>query len=332
MTKQRKIGKSPSEQTSDNEKGRSALIPAPEHLAQLMHLVNLLPKSLRRSTEGINSESNTPPKSISIFFVRDEWDTRSDKGAIWSIYYLQRLVDELPLELQAFILHDDNAHHIKVDYSPGYAPVFDPYHFQPSQNITLLDLSEDELQVIIAEAKRRLDIETPELIEPKPTAQKEALEPVYIPDVYQKDMDYQIGDRKFSRVGLSNLANRARQRFFFILAAEEILDALVGPNTQKKLNNAWYVEKSGTTQGYLYISNDEVKLYPAVLYSFVVGIQASRVRRCEICSSYFWAGRKDKKVCSERCGATRRKRQERQRYFDLKIGVRKRKGKRRKEK
>lgn len=331
MTKQKNTAERSPEQTGDNEKGRSALIPAPEHLAQLMRLVNLLPKNLRRSTQGISSESNPTPTSIYIFFVRDEWDTRSDEGAIRSTYYLQRLVDELSLELQAFVLHDDYAHHIKVDYSPGYAPLFDPYHLQPLKNIDLLGRPEDELQGIVAEAKRRLDIET-ELIDPKIIAQKESPETVYIPDVYQRHRDYQIGNRKFSPVGLQHLANRARQRFFFILAAEEILNALVGPDTQKKLNNTWYVEMSGNTQGHLYVSNDEVKIYPAVLFSFVVGVQPSRVRRCEVCSNYFWAGRKDKKVCSERCGATRRKRQERQRYFDLKIGVRKRKEKRRKEK
>ena len=290
-----------------------------------MRLANLLPKTLRRSPISPSNETNKQRVIHHWAYLRDWWNTRNDEETLSSMYHLRRLADELPLELQVFILRDDECRHTKVAYPPGYVPVFDPYHLQTLENITYLEQPTEKLRVIVAEAKERIAIET-NMAEARASAAKvpsdnQEQQMVQIPDV--QIVNYKIGNINYSKVGLSNLANRARQRFFFILAAEEILDALVEPETQKKLNNAWYVEQSGTTRGYLYVSNDEVKLSPPILFSFVVDVQASRIRRCEICEDYFWAGRKDKKVCSARCGATRRKRNERERYFEIKVGARK---------
>lgn len=46
----------------------------------------------------------------------------------------------------------------------------------------------------------------------------------------------------------------------------------------------------------------------------VDGVNVSRLRRCEICSRAFWAGRKDAVCCSPNCADKRRKRQHRARY------------------
>jgi hypothetical protein len=314
-----------SKRTDGNTKRSPALLPVPEKLRLLMRLANLLPKSLRRSPTSHNNEPNLNPRSSYWFVVRDYWNTRSDEETIHSMYYLRRLADELPLELQAFVLRDDECRQIKVDYSPGYAPLFDPYHLQPLENITYLEQPTEKLSIIVAEAKERIEVET-DIAETRASSAKDSSDnqaPQMVQFPHMRGGDYQIGNCTFSEMGLRNLANRARQRFFFILAAEEILDALVGPETQKKLNGAWYVGESGTTRGHLYVNNDEVKLSPPILFSFVVNVQASRVRRCGICEDYFWAGRKDKKTCSERCSATSRKRKERERYFEIKIGERK---------
>jgi rubrerythrin len=205
----------------------------------------------------------------------------------------------------------------------------DPYHFQSCNNFALLEQPERKLHSIIARAEKRIDVES-----------KRAEDKVRLRNKPQKDFDfyeivepwdeYKVGDRKFAEVGLRNLANRARERFFFTLAAEETLSALVGPNTQEKLSRLRYVDKSGSTRSYLYVENDEVKVYPPLLFSFMQGIQVSRVRRCEICKDYFWAGRKDRKVCSPSCGATKRKRKERKRNLERKLDIRR--GRRRKEK
>jgi len=232
----------------------------------------------------------------------------------------------LPLELQTFVLHDEEGAHIEVEYPPGYAPLFDPYHLQPLNNIAYLEQPTEVHSHMVTEAKERIEIET-KIVEArvalaKSPSDSQARHEIQLPDFYTRK-GYQIGNRNFSVIGLGNLANRARQRFFFILAAEEILNALVGPEPQTKLDRVWYVEQSGTTRGHLYVKDDVVKVYPPILFSFVVDVQVSRIRRCEICEDYFWAGRKDKKVCSARCGATRRKRNERERYFEIKVGARK---------
>lgn len=314
-----------SKQTTSRIKRSPALVPSPEQFALFMRLANLLPKSLRRYPP---SSSNASEEKRGLFhweYVREWWSTKNYEETASSTYHLWRLVDELPLELQAFVLHDEEGLFIEVEYFPKQAPVFDPSHFQPLTNIALLGQSPKKLGALVARAKERIDVET-KLAESKASSSKKTDVALISPWA----ADYQIRDCKFREMGLAYLAGRARRRIFFILAAEELLDALVGPDVHKKLHSNWYVDKSGAATGFLYVSGDEVRLYPPLLFSFVVGVQASRVRRCGICENYFWAGRKDKKVCSERCSATSRKRQERQRYFEKKIGVRRRKDKKRK--
>jgi hypothetical protein len=290
-----------------------------------MRLANLLPKTFSRSPISPNNKPNKQLVSHHFDYVRDWWDTRNDKETLSSAYHLRRLVAELSLELQAFVLRDEEGVHVKTEYPPGYAPLLDPYHLQPLNNIAYLEQPIEVNSLIVTEANERIEIET-KIVEDKavlakPQSDSQARRAFQLTN-FDTRAEYRIDNRNFSEIGLSNLANRARQRFFFILAAEEILNALVGPETQTKLNRVWYVEQSGTTRGHLYVKDDLVKVYPPILFSFVVDAQVSRIRRCEICEDYFWAGRKDKKVCSARCGATRRKRNERERYFEIKVGAR----------
>ena len=106
------------------------------------------------------------------------------------------------------------------------------------------------------------------------------------------------------------------------MAAEEILDALTDEEPQKKLDTTWYAQHSGALRGNLFVENDQVHLYPPVLFSFVVGLQVSRIHKCGICGNYFWGGvGRDKTVCSPQCGATK-KRRERDRYMEVKLGDR----------
>lgn len=306
-----------------------ALVQVPEKLEPLIRLANLLPKTLRSSEYSPNAKSATPRRPTSWSFVVIDGECRYDDEAISSMFNLKRVLAELPLELQAFVLHDEYGRFVEGGDDLAQVPLSDPYHFQSCNNFALLEQPERKLHSIIARAEKRIDIES-----------KRADDRVRLRNKPQKDFDpyeigepwseYQVGDRKFAEVGFRKLTNRARERFFFILASEEILSALVGPNTQEKLNRARYVERSGSTRSYLYIENDEVRVYPSPLFSFVQGIEVSRVRRCEICKDYFWAGRKDRKVCSPRCGAAKRKREERKRNLERKLGIRR--GRRRKEK
>jgi len=330
--------KKPEEQVRKKVRHSPALILAPAKLTLLMNLVNLLPSSYRKAQPRPTTDLKSEP-SIYFWRIRDFWfNNGDDENSLSSMYHLQCLTDELPIGLQAFVLNDDHGRLNQHEGYPTLVPSFDFYHYQPLTNISLLNQSENNLTDVVTKAKERIEMEVKNAesrIESRTNqaSQKGSLKPAAVRDVFGYGFsEYQIGDGKFREVSLNILADRARQRFFFIVAAEEILDALVGPDTQKKLDRAWYIEMSGATHSFPYVEGDELKMYPPVLFLFVMGIQVSRIRLCGICDNYFWAARKDKKVCSVRCSATSRKRQERQRYFERKIGVRRRKGKRRKEK
>ena len=279
-----------------------ALVPVPRRLDDLMRLVNLLPRCLRRSAKSGIHELATR-----------QWNSETEREAITSWFYFFRYIDPLPLGLQAFVLQDDEGLHRETDY--GVASLFDPSHLQPHNNIELLAKSDEMLREVILKSKERINHEI-ELVDEKTD------DPPFLAQVAGRRRQYVIAGSTFSEVGPRRLAERAKQRFFFILAAEEILDALTGKEPQKKLETTWYGHHSGALKGNLFVENDKVHLAPPVLYSFVVGLQVSRIHKCEICGNYFWAGRKDKKVCSPQCGATKRKRRERNRYMEVKLGDR----------
>lgn len=286
--------------TGSRKRKRSpALIAPPAKIDALIRLVNLLPKYLRQQ-----STDPKPPQALvhGRTHVLEFWDYKTDEDMLHRVWYFYVLSDALPLELQAFVLHDDDGRYIQTSTSP--APLFDPEHLQPYTNINLIVASELNLQSIIEAAKERISVESSEV-----EARAKQVE-----RVYHFRSDYQVGESKFVSSGLLNLVNRARQRLLFVLAAEEVLNALSGLDTQERLNRARYVDQSGATRGHLYVKDGEVKLSPPVLFSFVVDIDATRVRKCKVCENYFWAGRKDKQFCSEKCDATNRKRNERDRY------------------
>lgn len=305
-------------------KRKTALVPAPEKFAALLHLVNLLPKALRRSPASSTDETVQTQQPIYWSTVRFQWYCREEKEAIHSIHYLRNVMDDLPPEMQAFILKDDLGRIIET--ASGRVPTSTDVNFQTLENFSLLGRPSREQLAIIAEAKERIN-HVVEKTEAKLSSRNRTQQDFGIPievDPFAKEI---FANLKFVDIPLSILANRARQRLIFILAAEEILDALVAPDPHKKLNQNWYINEAVSARGFIYVENDQVREYPPLLFSFLLGVQVSRIKRCGICGDYFWAGRKDKKVCSARCGATSRKRQERQRYFEKKIGVRKRKGK-----
>jgi len=300
-------------------------------LKLLLRIANLLPKSRRISNGGMHPLLMRQP-AIEVLEARASgFDVDRE---ISLMFYLQSYVNELPLELQAFVLQDD--HLLYVEIEPGTtAPLNDPDHLQRLSNFELLDLSHHKLRKIIAEARERIEIETKlardraQALDRAQSTRKELAEmtgkksesrkrarsnPVWPPD-------YQVHDSEYQDAGLSALTDRARERFFFVLAAEEILDALVGPNAE--LNRGLYFQESGAAHGRLFLDQEgRVKYYPPILFSFLVGVQASRVRRCQNCDDYFWAGRSNKKVCSEACGATSRKRAQRKRDLEIKLGDR----------
>jgi hypothetical protein len=265
-----------------------------------MRMVNSLPRALRRSaTQGIHhlTESN--------------WTVDSDSEAINLWLDLQRYVNELPLNLQAFVLCDDAG---RLGLSMFYQ--FDVNHLEPycsidvkgqgERDTSASDTVRSELKEIVGEAKERVNLEIK-------TVQGQL----------EDCSEFDPGSSSSFRVGPIYLLTRARERFIFILAAEEILYALTRDDPEIELFNAWYIEDCGLAlRGIFDIQNGRVRHIPPALVSYIVDLPVSRIRECPICGDYFWAGRKDKSFCSLSCGATNRKRKQRELYMKIKLGDR----------
>src|SRR5829696_3108565 len=75
---------------------RRSVIPIPDETAKFLRLVNLLPKSERRSTahSGIHA------------LTQRLWDKDDEKQAANSVLYLKMYLREWPLALNAFVLWD----------------------------------------------------------------------------------------------------------------------------------------------------------------------------------------------------------------------------------
>jgi hypothetical protein len=275
--------KNPSPATADDRVNRQgSVIPIPDEIAKFIRLANLLPRSDRRSAAN---------SGIHILTQR-LWDKDDEKQAANSVLYLKMYLREWPLALNAFVLWDTVG--LYVDIEGSRLPSLDNDHRQPLENMDLLMESNGALEKRIEAANERLDLEM---------------------NLAQSATDQWasciVGEFEFEPLGICELAFRARQRFFFILAAEELLFALTEPEPGKTLEQLWYVRDFNLSNG-LFVDNDRLRIQPPILVSYFLDVPISRIRRCAVCSNYFWAGRKDKQLCSLKCGANQRKRRQRQ--------------------
>jgi hypothetical protein len=288
---------------------RVSLVPDANQVSQLIRLANLLPQSERCSAG----------KGIHILTQR-VWPRDDEEEAAYSVPFLQMCLRDWPVALKAFVLWD--THGLYVDVEGYSAPLQDYGHLQVRENISLLNESDSDLHRKIKTAEKRLREEIA-VVESRSSSETIGELPTnYASEVLGVWEGYDPGEHKFERVGICELALRARQRFFFVLAAEELLFALTEKIPQEELDQLWYVPECDLFSGGLLVENDRFEVLPPLLFSFLLGVPISRVHRCTVCSDYFWAGRKDKSVCSARCGATKRKRKERARYHEIKLGDR----------
>jgi hypothetical protein len=285
---------------------RASLVPIPSQLGKFIQLANLVPKSERRSaTDGIH------------ILTQRIWAKSDEEQAAVSIPYLQMYIRHWPLALKAFVLWD--THGLYVDMEGYTAPLQDHYHQQFYENIDLLNESDSNLHMRVETATERLRQEI-KFVAHRRSSQTNIESS---PNDVGKHLGGRVGgESRFEQVGICELALRVRQRFFFVLAAEELLFALTASDRQKELDQLWYVPECDLFTGRLAVEGDQFQVHPPVLFSFLLDVPIRRIRRCTLCSDYFWAGRKDKSVCSARCGATKRKRKERKRYFEIKVGDR----------
>jgi hypothetical protein len=263
-------------------------------------MVNLLPGPLRAPGAGIHE------------LTMRQWYSDGMHDVIRDWFYFWRYIDPLPSELQAFVLHDDLGTLVTTEF--GKAPIFDPRDLQALSNLTFPEIPVKQLGEIVSKARARIDTEIRMFEEKQPSTGKRLLD--HSPSLQFRE--YEIQGSHFGEVGADFLYKRARQRFFFLLNANEILHALTTTDPQSHLDNLLY-EDECSFNGYLFVENGKVHLAPPAVFSILLGSEVSRIRRCQICENYFWAGRKDKLVCTLQCGATKRKRLERKKYSEKKI-------------
>jgi hypothetical protein len=293
---------------------------APESLDLLMDLANLLPAVLSASGLGKGNVASEKDGRVGFLFemVIDFSTNRGTELALNSALYLTRLLDTFPLELQAFVLNEQEGEYVELQ-DGSVVPCFDPSHFQPEMNIHLLKGSNRHLQELVKESRLRFEHETKRTIQLLELSKSDANAHVW-------DLrDYKLGRKTFREVGLERLVERARERLMFVLAADELLAALTSRDVQENLNASFYAKRTGSLSGKLYVKDDTIRLFPPFLFRLVLDIQVSRVLRCKACNKFFWAGRKNQKVCSTTCGATNRKRNQRIRDHKRKLGTLKRK-------
>lgn len=261
---------------------RGSVIPIPDEIAKFLRLANLLPRSERRSAahSGIHA------------LTQRLWDKDDEKQAANSVLYLKMYLREWPLALNAFVLWDTVG--LYVDAEGSRLPLLDNHHLQPLENMDLLIESDGDLDKRIEAANERLDLEIK-----------------FVQSSTDRWASCIVGEFEFERVGICELAFRARQRFFFILAAEELLFALTEPEPEKSVEQLWYLSDFNVSTNGLFVDNDRLRIRPPILVSYLLDVPISRIRRCGVCRNYFWAGRKDKQLCSLKCGANKRKRTQR---------------------
>jgi hypothetical protein len=310
-------------------------VPVPDGIGALIHLANLLPRSQRVSRgpheflmrERANQVLEETPGI-------DDVDRQNRR-----MFYLQRYLKDLPLELQGFVLRDDMLRYVDIG-DEMTAPQDDAYHRQRLRNLKLLDLSEPQLRQILADSKGRIDVEInlarqrAHGFDGSHSILKRLIESVERKSDNQGDRErihlglpsaYDVRGEEYDEMSLPILIDRAKERFVFILAAEELLDALVHPEPATKLNGGLYYREAGAGAPYDYlfsVEHGEIKYEPPLLFSLIKDVDVRRVRRCSVCENYFWAGRSNKKVCSDACGATSRKRAQRKRDLEIKLGDR----------
>ena len=293
------------------KKRSPALVPVPDGLAKLMELANLLPvqfrhpywairneeeregsKFVRFEVDILNWEFGTESR-ISIYFrdlnkdVPDE--LRSNTPALLWLY-LQGMLEELPLSLQAFVLNDEQGNEVEFEGKLGKWGIH--LDLQSWRNLSIIRKGEDELERIVQEASERID----KCIKGE-TSGKSILE---IPD-----FDCPEG-----------LLERARHRLILVLGLQELFSYTIHPEKRNDLFFAQIYYKSDAARSHFYIDNKgKIKFTPPNIVRLLEGIEAARIRECPICFKFYWAGRKDMRCCSTQCASTLRMREYRKRYY-----------------
>jgi hypothetical protein len=307
-----------------------AFVPVPAKLAALLRLVNLLPGCIRhpkwaaldRNFEElrglqfrIDEILEWRPNEVShIAFIAVELHreipeefSRNTPSHLW--FKLSLTLEELPLLLQAFVLNDDEGKFIEIDNGQGgtmLAPMSIEPDYQIENNFAILRLSENELNKIVRISVKKIEMAF--------SIERNAkTSPAHI---YARS-EVDIEDSKYILPNAESLLFRVRQRLIYVMAAQELISCLTHPKPQEQL--LWHchvVSRTESARPVPYIDKKEGRfsLRTPTLFYCLDGIEARRVRECQICYQFFWAGRLDMKCCSAKCSHALRSRKYRLAY------------------
>ncbi len=286
------------------------LVPVPGRLEPLLELVNLLPVWLRHPYWA-QRETDKHQKSRFGLFEEEilHWQFGADsKEARFAQYLgkeipeewrantpsllwlkLQAVGQELPLALQAFVLHDEQGN--KVEHEGQHLAVGVHPDLQSWRNISLIRESESELQRIVEEASNRI----------------------------AKSIEDRLSGKRIPRMpdfdDPEELLERARHRLILLFGIQELLSYLMHPDRRDDLFFANTYYQSDAARSHFYIDSDcKIKFTPPTLVGVLEGIEATRIKECSFCFNFFWAGRSDMSCCSTRCGNAQRMRRHRERW------------------
>jgi hypothetical protein len=286
-------------------------VPVPGSLDLLLELANLLPAQFRNPYWARREEKNRQGSKYvsyereildwqfgteSAFAkiarwiekpVSDEWSVNSPQ-LLWVM--LQAMLSELPIPLQAFVLHDEQGNEVEFEGEVGKHEIHPD--LQSLRNLLIIEKSEHELKRVVQEASDRID----KSIEDEASGNRLSQIP---------DFDYSVG-----------LLERARQRLILVLGLQELFSYLMHPEKRNDFLFADIYYQSDAARSHFYTDNNgKIRFTPPRIVGFLEGIEALRIKECPICFKFFWAGRRDMRCCSTQCANALRMREYRKRYY-----------------
>jgi hypothetical protein len=310
----------------EQKKRSPAIVAVPEKVAALLKLVNLLPGCFRHpywAVENRNFEQlpgatlineiiewrpNAPSEFAWLSAQLNKeappvWARRNTPQLLWQL--LSSIIKQLPLLLQAFVLNDDFGKLIQMDMGEGgakFVPMFGEHDFQIEENFRLLLLDDSGLEKVVRVSTGRVDLAFSDDQQPQPH--------------YYNSPDIQIEDIRFAPTTNDLLIPRVRQRLIFLLAAQELISCLTHPDPHRQFMKCDVMPRSEAARPRPYIDKEtgRFSLRTAILFFCLEGVEARRIRECQVCYQFFWAGRLDMKCCSAKCSHTLRSRKYRQAY------------------
>jgi hypothetical protein len=284
--------------TKHHEIHSPALVSVPEKLIPALKLANLLPLEFRNPywarKEGSSKSRYLMSKQDILFRYLDNKIPIED---LWS--WLKEVLIVFPIELQAFILNDVYG---KEDKGAFLAISLNA---QIYKNLVVIGKDKTELEEIVKKELKKiatfLDIE------------EKLHNGIYIPSSVKIEEDI------FSYVSPEVLVQRVCQRLIFILSLQEIFSCLIDKDPTRKNQplhfRCKFYSMLETNSVNLYVDeNGYIAFTSPILPVFLKEVEANRIRECQICNQFFWAGRKDMQCCSKKCAHVLRNRNYRKNY------------------